>query len=119
MPSITQLREEIEAKRTNLHNIFAAYDDVTKIPADEAKKIKPMNDELTQLSKDLEAAEELNGIKASVVSAAFRGAEIHYVLRLSDGEEVSALFPSHHQHHIGEQVRVRLDLEHVVAFAAT
>lgn len=66
MPSITQLREEIEAKRTNLHNIFAAYDDVTKIPADEAKKIKPMNDELTQLSKDLEAAEELQGIKSSV-----------------------------------------------------
>ncbi|MCI1709293.1 MAG: ABC transporter ATP-binding protein [Chiayiivirga sp.] len=60
-----------------------------------------------------------DGIEASVVSAAFRGAEIHYVLRLGDGEEVSALFPSHHQHGIGDHLRVRLDLEHVVAFAAT
>lgn len=58
----------------------------------------------------------IDGIEAIVVSAAFRGAEIFYTLRLPDGEEVSALFPSHLQHAAGEKIRVRLDLEHVVVF---
>jgi iron(III) transport system ATP-binding protein len=58
------------------------------------------------------------GIEADVVASAFRGAETFYTLRLPDGEEVSALFPSHLQHAIGARVRVRLDLEHVVVFAA-
>ena len=58
------------------------------------------------------------GIEAEVVSASFRGAETFYTLRLPDGEEVSALFPSHLRHGPGERVRVRLDLEHVVVFPA-
>ena len=56
------------------------------------------------------------GIEAAVVSSSFRGAETFYLLRLPDGEEVSALFPSHLRHAPGERVRVRLDLEHVVVF---
>jgi iron(III) transport system ATP-binding protein len=60
-----------------------------------------------------------SGIEAEVVAAAFRGAETFYTLRLPDGEEVSALFPSHLQHAAGERVRVRLDLEHVVVFPAS
>ena len=59
-----------------------------------------------------------DGIETQVVAAAFRGAEIHYRLRLPDGEELSALFPSHLQHAVGERVWVRLDLEHVVVFPA-
>ena len=56
------------------------------------------------------------GLLAEVVAAEFRGAEILYSLRLDDGEEVSALFPSHHLHASGERVGIRLDLEHVVVF---
>jgi iron(III) transport system ATP-binding protein len=58
------------------------------------------------------------GIEAEVVAFAFRGAETFYTLRLPDGEEVNALFPSHLQHAPGARVRVRLDLEHVVVFPA-
>ncbi len=57
-----------------------------------------------------------DGIDAEVVAASFRGAEIFYALRLPDGEELSALFPSHLHYTPGEHVRVRLDLEHVVVF---
>jgi iron(III) transport system ATP-binding protein len=59
------------------------------------------------------------GIATRVVALEFRGAETLYTLRLDDGEEIAALFPSHHRHVPGEQLRVRLDLEHVVVFAST
>ena len=57
-----------------------------------------------------------DGIEAQVAAAEFRGAEILYTFRLADGEEVSALFPSHQLHAPGDTVPVQLDLEHVVVF---
>jgi iron(III) transport system ATP-binding protein len=55
--------------------------------------------------------------KAEVVHKAFRGAEILYTLRLRSGSKVLALVPSHHNHAIGELIGIRLDVDHVVAFA--
>jgi len=55
--------------------------------------------------------------KAEVVYKAFRGAEILYTLRLQSGSKVLALVPSHHNHAIGERIGIRLDVDHVVAFA--
>jgi iron(III) transport system ATP-binding protein len=55
--------------------------------------------------------------KAEVVHKAFRGAEILYTLRLASGREVLALVPSHHDHALGERIGIRLDADHVVAFA--
>ena len=55
--------------------------------------------------------------KAEVVHKAFRGAEILYTLRLQSGSKVLALVPSHHNHAIGERIGIRLDVDHVVAFA--
>jgi iron(III) transport system ATP-binding protein len=55
--------------------------------------------------------------KAEVVHKAFRGAEILYTLRLGSGRKVLALVPSHHNHAIGELIGIRLDVDHVVAFA--
>jgi len=55
--------------------------------------------------------------KAEVVHKAFRGAEILYTLRLESGSKVLALVPSHHNHAIGERIGIRLDVDHVVAFA--
>ena len=55
--------------------------------------------------------------RAEVVHKAFRGAEILYTLRLQSGSKVLALVPSHHNHAIGERIGIRLDVDHVVAFA--
>jgi iron(III) transport system ATP-binding protein len=53
---------------------------------------------------------------AEVVAKAFRGADFLYTLRLADGSQVLSLVPSHHDHHIGERIGVRLETDHVVAF---
>ncbi len=55
--------------------------------------------------------------QAEVVHKAFRGAEILYTLRLPSGRKVLALVPSHHNHALGERIGIRLDVDHVVAFA--
>ena len=55
--------------------------------------------------------------QAEVVHKAFRGAEILYTLRLGSGRKVLALVPSHHNHALGEHIGIRLDVDHVVAFA--
>jgi iron(III) transport system ATP-binding protein len=61
--------------------------------------------------------EDGSGLKAEVLSKAFRGAEILYTLKLESGRKVLALVPSHHNHAIGEHIGIRLDVDHVVAFA--
>jgi iron(III) transport system ATP-binding protein len=55
--------------------------------------------------------------KAEVLHKAFRGAEILYTLKLESGRKVLALVPSHHNHALGERIGIRLDVDHVVAFA--
>ena len=55
--------------------------------------------------------------QAEVVHKAFRGAEIMYTLKLQSGRKVLALVPSHHNHALGERIGIRLDVDHVVAFA--
>jgi iron(III) transport system ATP-binding protein len=55
-------------------------------------------------------------LQAQVVHKAFRGADILYTLRLASGAEVLSLVPSHHNHAIGENIGIRLDADHVIAF---
>jgi iron(III) transport system ATP-binding protein len=55
-------------------------------------------------------------LAATIADKAFKGAEILYTLRLETGASVLSLFPSHLNHEIGEEVRVRIDAEHLVAF---
>jgi iron(III) transport system ATP-binding protein len=55
--------------------------------------------------------------QAEVVHKSFRGAEILYTLKLKSGRKVLALVPSHHNHALGERIGIRLDVDHVVAFA--
>ena len=55
--------------------------------------------------------------QAQVLRKAFRGAEFLYTLKLDSGEEVMALVPSHHNHALGERIGIRLQVDHVVAFA--
>ncbi len=54
---------------------------------------------------------------ARVERKAFKGAEILYTLRLNSGTEVLSLFPSHANHRVGEGVSIRLQADHLVAFA--
>jgi iron(III) transport system ATP-binding protein len=58
-----------------------------------------------------------SSLQAEVLNKAFRGAEILYTLKLESGRNVLALVPSHHNHAIGERIGIRLDVDHVVAFA--
>ncbi|MEK6243964.1 MAG: ABC transporter ATP-binding protein [Pseudomonadota bacterium] len=55
--------------------------------------------------------------QAEVVHKAFRGAEILYTLKLASGRKILSLVPSHHNHALGERIGIRLDVDHVVAFA--
>lgn len=56
---------------------------------------------------------------AQVVHKAFRGADILYTLKLDSGTEVLSLVPSHHNHELGQKIGIQLEIDHVVAFAAT
>jgi iron(III) transport system ATP-binding protein len=56
-------------------------------------------------------------VKAQIVRKAFRGSEFLYTLRLDSGQHVMAHVPSHHDHHIGEWIGIRLQADHVVVFS--
>jgi len=57
-----------------------------------------------------------SSLKAQVLHKAFRGAEILYTLRLPGGSTALSLVPSHHNHAIGENIGIKLEADHVVAF---
>ncbi len=57
-------------------------------------------------------------LQGTVVKKAFKGAETLYTLRLDNGVELLALFPSYLDHAPGECVGIRIEVEHLVAFAA-
>lgn len=54
--------------------------------------------------------------RGRVLRKAFRGADFLYTLELADGLQVLAQVPSHHDHAIGEQIGLRLEIDHVVTF---
>jgi iron(III) transport system ATP-binding protein len=54
--------------------------------------------------------------RAQVATKTFRGAQFLYTLKLESGTHVLSLVPSHHNHDVGENVGIRLSIEHVVAF---
>jgi iron(III) transport system ATP-binding protein len=56
-------------------------------------------------------------VKAQIERKAFRGSEFLYTLRLASGERLMAHVPSHHDHHVGEWIGIRPQVDHVVTFA--
>ncbi len=56
-------------------------------------------------------------LKARVVNRAFRGAEFLYTVALPSGRQVLSLVASHHDHAIGEEIGIRLEPDHLIAFA--
>lgn len=57
-------------------------------------------------------------IAAKIIEKTFRGSHILYQLKLKSGEQVQCLALSHHNHAIGEDLGIRLDLDHLVVFPA-
>jgi len=55
-------------------------------------------------------------LKCTVLNKAFKGAEILYTLRLPTGSIVLSMFPSHHNHALGEKVGIHICTDHLVAF---
>jgi len=60
--------------------------------------------------------DEHGEIAAEVKDKAFKGAEILYTLELPTGTRLLSLFPSHHDHHLGDTVHVRMEAEHLICF---
>ena len=58
-------------------------------------------------------------VKAQIIRKAFRGSEFLYTLQLESGQTLMAHVPSHHDHHIGEWIGIRAEVDHVVTFAKT
>lgn len=52
-----------------------------------------------------------------ITQKAFKGAEVLYTLQLPSGDQVMSLFPSHHNYNLGEEVGIRAEVHHMVAFA--
>jgi iron(III) transport system ATP-binding protein len=60
--------------------------------------------------------DDLSPVLAKVITKTFRGADFLYTLELASGTQILSLVPSHHNHAIGENIGIRLEIEHVVAF---
>jgi len=56
-------------------------------------------------------------VKAQIIRKAFRGSEFLYTLLLDSGQTLMAHVPSHHDHHLGEWIGIRAEVDHVVTFA--
>jgi iron(III) transport system ATP-binding protein len=60
--------------------------------------------------------DDASTVRARIERKAFRGSEFLYTLRLESGEQVLAHVPSHHDHHVGEWIGIRAEVDHVVTF---
>ncbi|MBM3114632.1 ABC transporter ATP-binding protein [Jeongeupia naejangsanensis] len=60
--------------------------------------------------------DDASPFKAAVLARAFRGAEFLYTLGLPSGQKVLSLVPSHHSHVVGEEIGIRLEMAHAIAY---
>ncbi len=58
-------------------------------------------------------------IRVRIVGRAFRGAAYQYTLELPSGAQIYCLVQSHHDHPIGEELGIRLNVEHLNIFTTT
>jgi iron(III) transport system ATP-binding protein len=77
---------------------------------------RPRGDEVALLIRPDDLRPNPSGTRVRVVARQFQGADILYRLRLEDGEEVTALFPSHDDFDINSSIGVELDAQHLVLF---
>jgi len=60
--------------------------------------------------------DDYSTFRGTVMKKNFRGADHLYTLRMPGGTNVMCLAPSHHNHQTGENIGVRLKIDHLVAF---
>lgn len=58
-------------------------------------------------------------LTATIVARTFRGTNYLYTLALPGGTQIQSMVHSHHNHHIGEALGIRLELDHLVVFPKT
>ncbi len=77
----------------------------------------PLDSRLDVLVRPDDILPDPNGkLQGQVVHKAFKGSEIIYTLQLATGARLLSSFPSHHDHQLGEWVRFRADIQHLIAF---
>lgn len=59
-----------------------------------------------------------SGLRGRVLKKTFKGPQILYTLAVGEGAQILALFPSHQDHEIGDEVGIRIDAQHLVVFRA-
>ena len=59
-----------------------------------------------------------SALQARIVGKSFLGAATLYRLPLATGTHLEAVFPSHADHLVGEDIGIRIDADHLVAFPA-
>lgn len=59
-----------------------------------------------------------SGIPAQITKKVFSGSATLYTLRLPTGSTVESLLPSSHDYSPGQHIRVKADVEHLIAFAS-
>lgn len=111
LPGTVMSPREVSIELGVLNGEVAPGDDATRDAYTRGHQVEVL------LRPDDIVHEDASSMKAEVLNKAFRGAEILYTLKLDSGRKVLALVPSHHNHAIGERIGIRLDVDHVVAFA--
>jgi iron(III) transport system ATP-binding protein len=97
-----------------VHTPVGELDDVAGCPLPEA--FNPQGECDVLLRADDIVHDDASPVKACIERKAFRGSEFLYTLRLASGERVMAHVPSHHDHHVGEWIGIRAEVDHVVTF---
>lgn len=57
-------------------------------------------------------------ITATIEQKLFKGPYFQYEVRLTNGRSLLCIAPSHHDHAVGQQIGIRIDLDHSVLFPA-
>lgn len=88
-----------------------------KIRGELSQQLPPESEVELLIRPDDIIHDDQSPVRARVVSKLFRGASHLYTLKLESGSLVLCLAPSHHNHRIGEQIGIRLNLDHLVVFS--
>ncbi len=86
------------------------------IKGDRAYPISPGSDVEVLVRPDDVVPDHNSELSGKIVNKAFKGAETVYTLMLPTGDVVLSLFPSHHDHSVGDHVHVKLAIQHLVLF---
>ena len=96
-----------------VHTPVGEINDVAGCPLPEAY---PHGDCDVLLRADDIVHDDSSPVRALIERKAFRGSEFLLTLRLESGEQLMAHVPSHHDHHVGEWIGIRAQVDHVVTF---